>query len=296
MLRLVLPKGSLEKATLDLFADADLAVARSSSVDYRASIDDPRIDDVRILRPQEIPLYVADGLFDIGITGRDWIEERGSAVTSLGTLQYSKATANPIRVVLAVPTDSPVTSVADLPATGSGGALRVSTEYPELTRRYLEAHGVSAEVSLSYGATEAKVPDIADCVVEITETGRALRAAGLKIVETLLISHTELIANPTAAADPAKRHAMEQLLTLLQGSLEARGKVLVKLNVAAEQLAGVIEVLPSLRSPTVSELFGGGGFAVETVVRKSEINVLIPELRDRGATDIIELVLSKIVH
>ena len=298
MLRIVLPKGSLEKATLELFADADLTVSRSSSVDYRASIDDPRIDDVRILRPQEIPLYVADGLFDIGITGRDWIEERGSAVTSLGTLQYSKATANPIRVVLAVPSDSPVTSVADLAATatGSGGALRVSTEYPELTRRYLESHGVAAEVSLSYGATEAKVPDIADCVVEITETGRALRAAGLKIVETLLLSHTELIANPEAAADPARRHAMEQLLTLLQGSLEARGKVLVKLNVAAEQLAGVIQVLPSLRSPTVSELFGGGGFAVETVVRKSEINVLIPELRDRGATDIIELALSKIVH
>jgi len=298
VLRLVLPKGSLEKATLDLFADADLTVSRSSSVDYRASVDDPRIDDVRILRPQEIPLYVADGLFDIGITGRDWIEERGSAVTSLGTLQYSKATANPIRVVLAVPSDSSVASVADLAAsaTGPGGTLRVSTEYPELTKRYLAEHGVPAQVSLSYGATEAKVPDIADCVVEITETGRALRAAGLTIVETLLVSHTELIANPEAAADPAKRHAMEQLLTLLQGALEARGKVLVKLNVAAEQLAGVIEVLPSLRSPTVSELFGGGGFAVETVVRKSEINVLIPELRDRGATDIIELALSKIVH
>ena len=298
MLRLVLPKGSLERVTLDLFAEADLAVARSSSVDYRATIDDPRIDDVRILRPQEIPLYVADGLFDIGITGRDWIEERGSDVTSLGTLQYSKATANPVSVVLAVPIESPVKSVADLAAsaTGRNGTLRVSTEYPELTKRYLESHGVPAEVSLSYGATEAKVPDIADCVVEITETGRALRAAGLKIVETLLISHTEFIANPSAAADPTKRHAMEQVLTLLQGSLEARGKVLVKLNVAVEQLAGVIEVLPSLRSPTVSELFGGGGFAVETVVRKSEINVLIPELRDRGATDIIELALSKIVH
>ena len=298
MLRLVLPKGSLEQATLDLFAEADLAVSRSSSVDYRASIDDPRVDDVRILRPQEIPLYVADGLFDIGITGRDWIEERGSAVTSLGTLQYSKATANPIRVVLAVPAESSVGSVADLAATatGPGGALRVSTEYPELTRRYLETHGVRAEVSLSYGATEAKVPDIADCVVEITETGRALRAAGLKIVETLLVSHTELVANPESAADPAKSHAMQQLLTLLQGSLEARGKVLVKLNVAAGQLDGVIEVLPSLRSPTVSELFGGGGFAVETVVPKSEINVLIPEVRDRGATDIIELALSKIVH
>jgi ATP phosphoribosyltransferase len=298
MLRLVLPKGSLEQATLDLFAAADLAVQRSSEVDYRASIDDPRVDQVRILRPQEIPLYVADGLFDVGITGRDWIEERGSDVTSLGELTYSKATANPIRVVLAVPTESPVGSVAELAgvATGSGGALRVSTEYPELTRRYLERHGVRAEVSLSYGATEAKVPDIADCVVEITETGRALRAAGLKIVETLLVSHTELIANPTAAKDPDKRHAMEQLLTLLQGALEARGKVLVKLNVSAEQLPGVIEVLPALRSPTVSELFGGGGYAVETVVPKSEINVLIPALKDRGAMDIIELSLSKIVH
>ncbi len=298
MLRLVLPKGSLEKATVELFAEADLTVSRSSDVDYRASIDDPRIDEVRILRPQEIPLYVAEGLFDLGITGRDWIEERGSDVTSLGALRYSKATANPIRVVLAVPAESPVHSVADLAAaaTGHGGALRVSTEYPELTRRYLAAHGVRAEVSLSYGATEAKVPDIADCVVEITETGRALRAAGLKIVETLLVSHTELIANPVAADDPKKRHAMQQLLTLLQGSLEARGKVLVKLNVAADRLDGVIEVLPSLRSPTVSELFGGGGFAVETVVPKSEINVLIPALRDRGATDIIELALSKIVH
>jgi len=298
VLRLVLPKGSLEKATFALFSDADLTVSRSSSVDYRASIDDPRIDDVRILRPQEIPLYVADGLFDIGITGRDWIEERGSEVTSLGTLQYSKATANPIRVVLAVPADSPVSSVADLSAaaTGRGGALRVSTEYPELTRRYLATHGVDAEVSLSYGATEAKVPDIADCVVEITETGRALKAAGLKIVETLLVSHTELIANPESAGDPDKRHAMEQLLTLLQGSLEARGKVLVKLNVAAEALSDVIELLPALRSPTVSELFGGGGFAVETVVEKSKINVLIPALRDRGATDIIELPISKIVH
>jgi ATP phosphoribosyltransferase len=298
MLRLVLPKGSLERATLDLFAAADLSVIRSSQVDYRATIDDPRVAEVRILRPQEIPIFVADGLFDVGITGRDWVEERGSAVTSLGVLPYSKATGSPVRVVLAVPTDSPVTSVSDLAdsATGPDGAVRVSTEYPELTRRYLEGHGVKADVSLSYGATEAKVPDIADCVVEITETGRALRAAGLKIVETLLISHTELIANPTAAEDADKRHAMEQLLTLLQGALEARGKVLVKLNVLAEHLPGVIEVLPSLRSPTVSELFGGGGFAVETVVPKSEINVLIPALKDRGATDIIELALSKIVH
>jgi ATP phosphoribosyltransferase len=295
---MVLPKGSLEKATLELFAAADLTVSRSSDVDYRASIDDPRIDEVRILRPQEIPLYVADGMFDLGITGRDWVEERGSEITSLGVLQYSKATANPIKVVLAVPKDSPAESVTDLAAagTGAGGALRVSTEYPELTRRYLEKHGVSAEVSLSYGATEAKVPDIADCVVEITETGRALRAAGLKIVETLFVSHTELIANRAAADDPGKRHAMEQILTLLQGALEARGKVLVKLNVAPDQLDEVIALLPALRSPTVSELFGGGGFAVETVVPKSEINELIPALKDRGASDIIELALAKIVH
>jgi len=298
VLRMVLPKGSLEKATLELFSSADLAVTRSSDVDYRATIDDPRIDEVRILRPQEIPLYVADGMFDLGITGRDWVEERGSDVTSLGVLQYSKATSNPVRVVLAVSQGSPAQSVADLAAagTGAGGALRVATEYPELTRRYLEKHGVRAEVSLSYGATEAKVPDIADCVVEITETGRALRAAGLKIVETLFVSHTELVANPEAAGDPDKRHAMQQILTLLQGTLEARGKVVVKLNVAPDQLAQVIDLLPALRSPTVSELFGGGGFAVETVVPKSEINELIPALKDRGATDIIELALSKIVH
>jgi ATP phosphoribosyltransferase len=298
MLRMVLPKGSLEKATLELFASADLAVTRSSDVDYRAAIDDPRVDEVRILRPQEIPLYVADGMFDLGITGRDWVEERGSEVTTLGILQYSKASSQPVRVVLAVPKESPVVSVADLAAsgTGKGGALRVSTEYPELTRRFLEKHGVRAEVSLSYGATEAKVPDIADCVVEITETGRALRAAGLKIVETLFVSHTELIANRAAAEDPAKRHAMEQLFTLLQGALEARGKVLVKLNVPGDQLNDVIDLLPSLRSPTVSELFGQSGFAVETVVPKSEINTLIPALKDRGATDIIELALSKIVH
>ena len=291
MLRLVLPKGSLEKATMQLFADADLGVTRGSDVDYRGTIDDPRVDEVRILRPQEIPTYVADGLFDLGITGRDWIEETGADVLSLGTLAYSKATANPIRVVLAVARDSPVKDVADLPP-GS----RVSTEYPELTRRLLEKQGVRADVRLSYGATEAKIPDIADAVVEITETGRALRAAGLRIIDTILESYTELIANPAAAADPVKRHAMAQILTLLQGTLEARGKVLLKLNVARSELDQVIAVLPSLKAPTVSELTGDAGFAVETVVPKSEVNVLIPALKDKGATDIIELPLSKIVH
>jgi len=294
VLNLVLPKGSLEKATLDLFAAADLSVHRSSDVDYRASIDDPRIDEVRILRPQEIPVYVAEGRFDIGITGRDWIEERGVEVVSLGELAYSKATSNPIRVVLAVKGDSPYDSIEDLKS--HPGKLRVSTEYPDLTARALAAAGINAEVSLSYGATEAKVPDIADCVVEITETGRALRAAGLKIIHTLLTSRTELVANPAAAADPAKRHAMNQIMTLLAGTLEARDKVLVKLNVGTEQLDAVLSVLPSLRSPTISELSKGAGYAVETVADKATINTLIPALKDQGATDILELPLSKIVH
>ena len=291
MLRLVLPKGSLEKSTLQLFEDADLPVRRNSDVDYSATIADPRIDSVRILRPQEIPRYVAEGLFDLGITGRDWIDETASTVVSLGELHYSKATARPIRVVLAVAAGSGIEKAQDLPA-----GARVHTEYPELTRRYLEGHGIDAEVTLSYGATEAKIPDIADAVVEITETGRALKAAGLRIVDTILVSYTELIANPAACEDPEKRHAMAQLLTLLQGTLEARGKVLVKLNVSEADLDGVIEILPSMRAPTVSKLFRDAGYAVETVVPKAEINVLIPALRDHGATDIIELPLSKIVH
>jgi ATP phosphoribosyltransferase len=294
MLRLVLPKGSLERATLQLFEDADLAVSRASDVAYRATVDDPRIDEVRILRPQEIPVYIAEGLFDLGITGRDCIEERGSEVVSLGELAYSKATSNPARIVLAVAGSSPVTSLAELAA--QPGKLRISSEYPELTRRAMAAHGIEAEISMSYGATEAKVPDIADAVVDMTETGNALRAAGLRIIATLLVSRTELIANPAAAADPAKRHAMEQILTLLQGTLEARGKVLVKLNVSADRLDSVLDVLPSMRAPTISELSGGGAFALEAVVAKSDINILIPALRDHGATDILELPLSKIVH
>ncbi len=291
MLKLVLPKGSLEKATMELFEAADLAVHRSSSVAYKATIDDPRIDSVRILRPQEIPGYVADGLFDLGITGRDWVEETGSDVISLGELRYSKATSKPIKVVLAVPDDSEYQSASDLP-----DGVRVSTEYMGITRRYFEERGVDADIRLSYGATEAKVPDIVDCIVEITETGSALRAAGLRIIDEVLISYTELVANPAAYDDPAKRHAMEQILTLLLGVMEARGKVLVKLNVAADRLDAVIDVLPAMKTPTVNELYGGAGYAVETVVPKSEINVLIPALKDAGATDLIELALSKIVH
>ncbi|MFM8236129.1 MAG: ATP phosphoribosyltransferase, partial [Actinomycetota bacterium] len=245
---------------------------------------------VTILRPQEIPRYVAEGLFDLGITGRDWIEETDSTVETLTQLHYSKATARPIRMVLAVAGDSPVQRVADLPR-----GVRVHTEYPELTRRFFAEHGIDAEITLSYGATEAKIPEIADAVVEITETGRALRAAGLRILDTILISYTELVANPAAAADPAKRKAMEQLRTLLLGALEARGRVLVKLNVDESSLDAVIGLLPALKAPTVSKLFGEDGYAVETVVAKADINVLIPALKDAGATGILELPIAKIV-
>jgi ATP phosphoribosyltransferase len=291
VLKLVLPKGSLERATLELFEAADLTVNRSSSVEYKATIADPRVDEVRILRPQEIPSYVADGLFDLGIAGRDWVEETQSDVVLLGELAYSKATAKPFRIVVAVPDDSSWDKVEDLP-----DGVRVSTEYPGLTRRFFAERGVDADVRLSYGATEAKVPDIVDCVVDGTETGRALRAANLKIIGEILPSFTALVANKAAYADDDKRHAMEQLKVLLDGVLEARGKVLVKLNVSGDDLDRVIALVPSMKAPTVSELFGAGGYAVETVVAKTEINTLIPALKDAGASDIIELPLSKIVH
>ncbi|MGZ0230149.1 MAG: ATP phosphoribosyltransferase [Acidimicrobiales bacterium] len=236
-------------------------------------------------------MYVADGLFDIGICGRDWIEETNSNVVSIGEMTYSKVSDQPVRVVVAVPNDSPWNSVSDLP-----DGIRVSSEYPEVTERYFKEQGVNADIRLSYGATEAKVPDIVDVVVDITETGNALRAAGLKIIDTIVTSYTELVANPDAYADPAKRLAMEQIHTLLQGVLEARGKVLVKLNVPLDRLDAAVELLPSSKAPTVNELFGGSGYAIESVVERAAINILIPELRAIGGTDIIELSISKIVH
>lgn len=286
---MVLPKGSLERATLELFEAADLPVQRSSSVDYQANIDDPRIESVRILRPQEIPVYIEEGLFDIGITGRDWVEETNSSVVSLGELKYSKATSKPIRLVVAVAGDNPAESVKDLPS-----GVRVQSEYPELTKRFFDDNGVDANVRLSYGATEAKIPDIADVVVEITETGRALRAAGLKVIDTILTSYTEVIANPESAADPEKAKAMEQIMTLLNGVLDARGRVLLKLNVSEDAREAVLDVLPSMKSPTVSPL-SDGGFAVESVVEKQQINLVIPALREAGATDLVEMPISKIV-
>jgi ATP phosphoribosyltransferase len=291
VLSLVLPKGSLESATLALFDAADLAVRRGSDRDYHASIEDPRIDRVRFLRPQEIPTYLEQGLFDLGITGRDWITETGADIVSLGELEYSKATSNPVRVVLAVPADHPADRGDDLPE-----GVRVSTEYPELTRRYFDEIGVKARIVPSYGATEAKVPDIVDAIVDVTETGSSLRKHGLKVIHTLLTSRTELVANRSAYDDTSKRQAMEDIVLLLQGAVRARGHVLVKLNVADDQLAAVLTVMPAMSSPTVTPLAAGAMHAVESVVPKRGINELIPALRLAGARDILELPISKIVE
>ena len=291
MLSLVLPKGSLEKATLELFDAADLTVRRVSDRDYHASIDDPRIERVRFLRPQEIPSYLERGLFDIGITGRDWITETEAEVVSLGELRYSKATSNPVRVVLAVPEKSPWQTVADLPE-----GIRISTEFPSLTKRFLSEHGVKAMVVPSYGATEAKVPDIVDAIVDLTETGSSLRKNGLRILDTLLTSYTELVACPASAADPDKRAAMEDIALLLRGAIQARGNVLLKLNVPAGKLAAVTAMLPAMSSPTVTALANTSMNAVETVVPKRGVNTLIPALKAAGALDILEIPISKIVE
>ena len=290
MLRLVLPKGSLEKATLDLFAEADLPVRRASDRDYRPTIEDPRIADVRILRPQEIPRYVEEGLFDVGICGRDWIEETGAEVESLAVLRYSKASERPVRVVMAVHQDAPWQRPEELPH-----GARISTELPELTRRYFEKLGIPVRIFLSYGATEAKVPEIVDAIVDLTETGSSLRAAGLRVIGTILDSYTELVANRDAAADAPRPQAMEELKILLLGVLDARGRVMVKLNVSSADLEQVIALLPAMKAPTVSQLHDEHYFAVETVVSKSRINVLIPELKAAGASDIVEMPIAKII-
>ena len=290
MLRFVIPKGSLEANTLALLEQADLAVRRGSDRDYHGTIVDPRIDKVSILRPQEIPGYIEEGLFDIGITSRDWIEETEADVVVLCDLGDAGRVGGRVRIVLAVSKESAIER-ADQMAPNS----RISTEYPKITERAFEKLGIPVRVFLSYGATEAKVPEIADAVVEATETGSSLQRSGLKIIETLVESPTLLIANRDAAADAVKRQAMTDIETLLQGVLAARGRVLMKLNVAEGSLDKVLEILPAMKAPTISKLTSGDDYAVETVVEKSQINVLIPQLKERGATDIIELPLSKIV-
>jgi ATP phosphoribosyltransferase len=290
MLKLVIPKGSLEEQTLRLLEAADLRVRRGSSRDYHGTIDDDRIERVSLLRPQEIPTYVQDGFFDIGITGQDWIAETGADVEVLASLAYAKSgTGHGTQVVLAVPNAHSASIAAEMPP-GS----RISTEFLHLTEKYFADLGIDVKVVWSFGATEAKVPEIVDAIVDITETGSTLRAHGMKIIETLMRSEPLLVANKTAAADAAKRAAMDDITTLLLGALRAEGRVLIKLNVTEEALHAVLAVVPSMKAPTVSPL-SEGGYAIETVVEKRQINRLIPELKSAGATDILEIPISKIV-
>jgi ATP phosphoribosyltransferase len=290
MLSIALPKGSLEEQTLLLFSQADLEVKKSSR-EYNPTIADHRIGRVKILRPQEIPLYVADGHFDLGISGHDWVAESGADVVEVAELPYAKTGAGVVNLVLAVCQDSPIEGASDIKP-GS----RITTEFPRVTKAFFDALGIDVEVSFSYGATEAKVPELMDALVDLTETGSTLRRNGLKIVDTVLTSTTRLLANRTAWEDPEKHVAIEEIRTLLLGVIEARGRVLLEMNVAHDKLEAVIAELPAMKRPTVNKLFGCEDYAVTTVADKSTVNVLIPRLKAAGAEDILELPISKIVR
>ncbi len=288
ILKIGLPKGSLEKPTFALFAKAGYDIYGSSR-SYRPSIDDPELR-VRLLRAQEIARYVHRGFLDCGITGKDWVAENEADVEALTDLPYSRSTANPTRWVLVVPEDSPIQSVKDL-----DGKL-IATEALNLTRNFLQAQGVKARVEFSWGATEVKVPDLVDAIVDITETGSSLRANKLRIVATLMESFPQLVANHAAAADPWKRQKMERLVLLLRGALEARDRVGLKMNVPENQLQSILDTLPSLRLPTVAHLSQEGWLAVETVLEEKVVREIIPDLKAHGAEGIIEFPLNKVVH
>ena len=291
MLKLVIPKGSLEQQTLALFDAADIRLVRGSDRDYHGTVDDPRVDRFSLLRPQEIPRYVEDGFFDLGVTGLDWVEETGAKVEIAAELPYSKAFVGGIvRIVLAVAGNAGIDEPSQIKPDS-----RVSTEFPNLTRAFFEKLGIPVKIFLSYGATEAKVPEIVDAIVDVTDTGSTLRRHGMKIIGTLLESPTLLIANPGAYADPTKRRAIEELKILILGAINARGKVLVKLNVSEADLEAVVAELPSMKGPTISELATKGFYAIETVVEKGAINTLIPMLKAKGATDLLEVPITKIV-
>lgn len=282
-----LPKGSLQESTFALFKRAGFNVSCSSR-SYVPSIDDEEIK-CRLLRPQEMSRYVELGLLDAGICGYDWVYENGSDVAEVCELNYSKATSNPVRWVLAVPNDSPIKSVKDLEG------KRISTEAIGLTKRYLAANGVSADVEFSWGATEVKAPELVDAIVDLTETGSSLRANNLRIVDTILTSTTRFIANKDSLKDEVKSAKIAQLKMLLTGALEAQRRVLLKCNAPAATLEKIVAIMPALHAPTVNKLHGGEWFAVESVVEEKTVRELIPQLTSNGATGIIELPLNKII-
>ena len=290
MISLVLPKGSLEQQTLQLFKEADLEVKRTDR-DYNPRINDPRIGKVKILRPQEIPTYVAMGAFDLGITGLDWVRETGAEVVEVASLSYSKTGEGNVRIVVAVSQEEQIPEPTRI-RPGS----RVTTEYPNLTRRYFEDLRIPVQLFPSFGASEAKVPDLMDVVVDLTETGTTLRRNGLKIIGQIMESYTVVIASPAAWKDPAKRRAIEEILTILRGVMEGRTRVLLSMNVPAARIDAVIGILPAMKTPTVSRLHNLDYFSLATVVPKGEVNQLIPRLKAAGAEDILEIPIAKIVR
>jgi ATP phosphoribosyltransferase len=286
-LKLGIPKGSLENATIDIFRRAGFQITTSSR-SYFPSIDDPEIECM-LIRAQEMARYVEDGILDAGLTGRDWVEENNSDVVAVSDLVYSRASFSKVRWVLAVPENSPVQSVKDLE-----GKI-IATELVGATRRYLERNGVTAKVEFSWGATEVKPPVLADAIVEVTETGNSLRANKLRIVETILESNTQLIANKASYQDPWKQRKLADMKLLLEGAIAALGKVGLILNVERENLDQVIAVLPALKKPTISQLSDPGWVAVHTILDETTVRTIIPRLKEAGGQGIVEYPLNKII-
>ncbi|MCD7797818.1 MAG: ATP phosphoribosyltransferase [Akkermansiaceae bacterium] len=287
-LKLALPKGSLQDATIELFRKAGFSIYVSSR-SYKPASDDESLC-LYLIRAQEIGRYVHQGFIDCGITGKDWIYENRADVEVLADLQYSKATSKPTRWVLVVPEDSPVRTVQDL------AGKRIATEGVGITERWLAEKGVQAEVEFSWGATEVKVPDLVDAIVDVTETGSSIRANKLRIVDTLMISCPQFIANKAAMRDEWKRRKLANIVMMLKGALEARGKVGLKMNLPEASLENLVKALPSLRRPTVSPLSEEGWLAVETVIDESVARDMIPQLKELGAEGIIEYPLNKLVY
>lgn len=290
MLDIAIPKGSLEEQTLLLFKQADLEIRRVDR-EYNPIIKDPRIRKVKILRPQEIPKYVEEGYFDLGISGKDWVMESESDVVDIADMFYSKQGEGTVKIVVAVPNNLDINSAKDIKP-GS----KVSTEYPKLTKKFFDNLGIHVDIRYSYGATEAKVPELVDVVVDLTETGSTLSRNGLKIVDTILESSTKIIANKKSWTDPIKRKEIEEIKILLLAVLEARGKVYIIMNVHSDKLDDVVKILPAMKRPTISKLYKSDYYAVETVVSKNEINILVPKLKNLGAEDILEIDITKIVR
>ncbi len=285
IIKLGLPKGSLQDATVDLFAKAGFTISVSSR-SYFPSIDDDEIDCM-LIRPQESARYVELGLLDLAITGFDWILKRD--VVEVAELVYSKQLRRPVRWVVAVPNDSPIKAVSDLQG------KRIATEAVDLTQHFLAEHGIHAQVEFSWGATEVKPPHLADAIVEVTETGSSLKANNLRIIHEILQSTTRLIANRQSMQDPVKRAKIGDLALLLQAALTARGKVGLMLNVHEKNLGAVQELLPAMKSPTISKLQAEGWYAVSTIVDEDIVRKIIPRLKSHGAEDIVEFPLNKVV-